>query len=128
MRQGWIEFIAGRNGEKYCVRPERIVSFDELTEEGEVTIMFEAGNEIAEFNTCEPYEQVKQKIVDAEKVDLSNMVVEHFTKDEYELLLNAVGYLEAACNDTKENIEFAKRLEPLGKLKIKLNEILKEAK
>lgn len=128
MREDFVGFTAGRSDKKFYVRPEYIVAFDDATVEDETTIVVEIGNEKDEYNTCEPIDQVKQKIVDAEKVDLSNTTAEHFTKEEYELLLEAVGFFEASCNETKENVEFLKHIEPLTALKYKLNKILKEYK
>lgn len=131
MRQDWIEFITdkeAKNCKAVCLRPEYIIAIQDRANKG-TRLTYDCNTETASIDITEPYGQVKQKIMDAERpINLDDVAVERFTRDEYELLLNSVGYFEAACNDTKENIEFAKRLEPLAKLKSELNKILKEEK
>lgn len=92
MRQDWIEF-EGKKGNKISLRSSWIVQVTEVPFDygkniGEyATISYECGNSITTKEIAEPYEQVKQKIMDAEKVDLSDVVVEHFTREEYAHIL-----------------------------------------
>lgn len=110
MRQDWIEF-KGREFDKFVVRPEYImwVAQGGHNSKGEkptyilVDRMREDGQDLLTVN--EPYEQVKQKIMDAEKAGLNNVVVEHFTKEEYahilELFENATDIANAGERKAK---------------------------
>lgn len=119
----WIELIA--NADRVAVRPENIVMYE--TQAGGYTrILVDSGSLNEEVIVSEPFEKVKQKIADAEEIDLSNIIVEHFTKEQYELLLEAVGFFEASCTQTQDNVEFAKSLKPLATLKESLNQILSD--
>lgn len=133
MRQDWVEFeqveYTGYNGgcnskiiSAIHLRPEYITTIKE-TDHG-VKITYDSGYNVDYYLLTDPYEQVKQKIIDAEKYDLDSVTVDRFTEEQYKLLLEAVGFYEASCTHTKENIEFAKRLKPLAKLKKDLNMIL----
>lgn len=87
MRQNWIEFEI-KDDRFLSLRPEYITKYS-MVQEGtpDVTIvMYEEGDFTKDYYVNEPYEQVKQKIMDAEKVDLSGVAVERFTKEEYRLL------------------------------------------
>lgn len=108
MRQDWVEFKI--NGDTYSVRPEYIVAF-ETAENGYTKLFMDSGSLKLEFDSSESYEQVKQKLLDADKADWSK--VEHFTKEEYDTLRLAV-----------TNAGFAPEYEK--PLLDKLNEILKE--
>lgn len=117
MPQDWIEFktISGENG---SLRPEYIYSI--VGDNKTTTITY---SDTAIY-VAEPYEQVKQKIMDAERIDLSNVVVEHFTREEYEFIKSILPmsisrvYIE---HDSTGNTE---RL--YKSIENKLNEILKE--
>lgn len=107
MRQDWIEF-EGQNWGKFIVRPEYIswVSTHKefSTEENKdiyyTNIHVDDGSVYGEIMwTREPYEQVKQKIMDAEKVDLNDAVVERFTKKEYEVIRNVFVSGKKACGE-----------------------------
>lgn len=117
--RNWVEFVA--NGDRIVVRPEHIIYF-ETQSMGYTKLWVDVGRSPQEVVVSEPYERVKQKIMAAEKVDYSNVVAEHFTKEEYEKLLSAVqiqvdnctvGHLSAQVNEWR-------------KLENKINEILKE--
>lgn len=71
---------------------------------------------------AEPYEDVMAKIKEVEEpVDLSNCVVEHFTRDEYELIKRACdAYAEVNFNSVDE--------QPSRDIVNKVKEILKEDK
>lgn len=131
MRQDWVEF-ENANGVKFSLRPEYIQAIEEIDDGTKVKNLIKIIYGILNDGTAVmygakgTYEQVKQKIMDAEKVDYSDVVVERFTKDEYELLLNAIGFLEASYIGTRECYEFSKQIEPLGELRKKLNKIIKE--
>lgn len=130
MRQDWIEF-EGNNHKKILLRPEYISSvIDESGTTGITRIgydehpILDGEPYLTTLYECkEPYNQVKQKIIDAEKVDLSDVVVEHFTKDEYETILEIV---KAEKNNTPDHDtgEYAE----LRRIVDKLNKILKENK
>lgn len=115
MPQDWIEFktIPGENG---SLRPEYIYS---IVGDNKTTTITYSDTAI---NVAEPYEQVKQKIMDADKIDYSNVIVEHFTKDEYELL----EYCLAQCAPSSDSSKVA--IERYAKLQNKLNKILMEDK
>lgn len=124
MRQDWIEFETNI-GEKVLLRPEYIQS---ILQFGKHTMLYyeyipfgSAQKEATSIiELTEPYGQVKQKIIDAEKVDLSNVVVEHFTKDEYEILEYCLTqYIQSPSSPSVVTERYAK-------LQNKLNEILKE--
>ncbi len=123
MRQDWVEFLAGRRNKKFCVRPEYIIAFDEAVQEDEVILYGEAGDKIIEYSTCEPYEQVKQKIIDAEKVGLSDVAVEHFTRDEYDRLRSCVLYYQENSTWYVDHKDTQRETDLLLN---KLNKILKE--
>ena len=144
MRQDWIEF-EGWNFGKFMVRPEYVdwvSSHKEFsTKENKdiyyTSIHVDDGSDYGEnMYTPEPYEQVKQKIIDAEKVDLSDVVqrekifVEHFTREEYEFLKRWTD--GAIMNDeavfTDEALAEDEDYKMVKKIRDKLNEILKEDK
>lgn len=127
MRQDWIEFEENDGGKTY-VRIKNITAFHSLPKVKQdgynIVVSYNFGGVEQKIAVIGDFEQVKQKIMDAEKVDLSDVVVEHFTKEEYEKLLSAVqiqvdnctvGHLTAQVNKWR-------------KLENKLNEILKENK
>ncbi len=130
MRQDWVEF-KDQHRCMISIRPAYIRAFSELndgcknkniceiyydwgTEEESTTPIFVKGT----------YDQVKQKIMNAEKVDLSDVVVEHFTREEYETLLNI-----ARCErDECEHDNIPTRVKNMNQIINKLSEILKEDK
>lgn len=125
MRQDWIEFKM-KAGRKVSLRPKYIVSVFE--KEGNVWLSYDENpfvdgdQKLVSFHqVAEPYEQVKQKIMDAEKVDLSDAVVEHFTREEYNTLYDLV--VEESEHGIGETY-----LAKLTPIKNKLNEILKEGR
>lgn len=68
------------------------------------------------YIAAEPYEKVMDKVLKAEgPVDLSNCIVEHFSRDEYERILDAMNRLVGPSAATQKIID-------------KLEEILKEDK
>lgn len=94
MRQDWVEF-KGAGGALCSLHPEYIYSI--LEHDGGARIYYDYKittddnrGLVTFLDTMEPYEQVKQKIMDAEKVGYDNIVTERFTKIEYILLRNAV--------------------------------------
>lgn len=126
----WIEFKKNTT-EKIRLRSSRIVGIHELPFDMEKNITartllsYEVGKTVKEYLIDEPYEQVKQKITDAEKADLSNVVVEHFTREEYETILSCVEYWK----ETSEwYVDSKDQKNETDKLIDKLNEILKEMK
>lgn len=123
----WIEF-EGWNFGKFMIRPESIEWISQREDrEGAVytRICVNDGSDVGEsMLTSEPYEQVKQKIMNAEKVDLSGVVVEHFTRDEYRTTLELVkDKLLDLGSQPREDV-----LAELENIRDKLNEILKEEK
>lgn len=125
MLQDWIEFEM-KGDRLLSLRPQYITKYS-MAQEGtsDVTIvMYEEGDFAKDYYVNEPYEQVKQKIMDAERIDLSNVVVEHFTREEYEFIKSILPmsisrvYIE---HDSTGNTE---RL--YKSIENKLNEILKE--
>lgn len=132
MRQEWIEF-EGREGNKILLRPEYVSSLcNNWNNTGCVMVGYDEhmmindeGRSSSFALVNEPYEQVKQKIMDAEKVDLSDVVVEHFTREEYMYILKIL-------NDHLEELEKVKSIDAINpsssvnQLRYKINEILKE--
>lgn len=112
MRQDWIEFEVDHG--KLFVKYYDVESFRHVFNgfAGSCTSISLSNG--TNHLILEPYEQVKQKIMDAEKIDLSD-VVEHFTREEYRMLLYC---LEMSL--AKDRL-----VQPLMD---KLNEILKEDK
>lgn len=102
MRQDWIEFEGWSFG-SFIVRPECIDWVSQRKEEeGKVYVTIhvnDGSDEGTTMATSEPYEQVKQKIIDAEKMDLSNVRVEHFTREEYETMLTLARCERDACEE-----------------------------
>lgn len=127
MRQDWVEFEI-RDEKKVSLRLEYITGI--IEKEGYVWLCYDekpfldGDQKLASFyHVNEPYEQVKQKIIDAEKVDYNNVVVEHFTREEYEnLRYYAQFYKENNTWDDDEDRNLT------DKMLNKLNEILKEDK
>lgn len=124
MQQDWIEFKM-KGDRLLSLRPGYITKYSMGSEGNPDTtvVMYEEGDFVKDYYVDEPYEEVKQKIMDAEKIDLSNVVVEHFTREEYELLSECVDY--HVGNGQIEPPEYKAKL---VKLQNKLNEILKEDK
>lgn len=133
MRQDWIEFD-GYNFGKFSVKASCIdwVSQRKIGEDGKpnpdsdiiITILHaNDGSDYGEdMRTSEPYEQVKQKIMGAEKAGSSDVVVEYFTREDYEKILAVME------TELKECIEDNADVERTTKIVDKLNEILKEDK
>lgn len=127
MQQDWIEFKV-KGDRLLSLRPGYITKYSMGSEgNSDITVvMYEEGDFVNDYYVNEPYEQVKQKIMDAEKVDLSSVAVEHFTRDEYEFIKSILPmsisrvYIE---HDSTGNTE---RL--YKSIENKLNEILKEDK
>lgn len=127
MRQDWVEFEI-RDEKKVSLRLEYITSI--IEKEGYVWLCYDekpfldGDQKLASFyHIAEPYEQVKQKIIDAEKVDYNNVVVEHFTREEYEnLRYYAQFYKENNTWDDDEDRNLT------DKMLNKLDKILKEDK
>lgn len=132
MRQEWIEF-EGREGNKVLLRPEYISSVVEKSgDTGGTTIGYDEhpildGDQViaTSCNCKEPYEQVKQKIMDAEKVDFSDVAVEHFTNEEYEFIK---AILPMCLSEVHFEIIGQKDKDMFDNIMNKLNEILKEDK
>ena len=117
----WVEFEA-TNNKKFSVRPEYIVAIDGAMEENEVVLLGEVGAKSVEYSTLESYEQVKQKIMEAERADVSDVAVEHFTRDEYEILMGCLlHYITRAVLDKDE-------CDKISTIQNKLNKILEETK
>ncbi len=95
MKQDWIEF-ENISGKKVSLCPKYINAI--LEKENHTDIYYDqkpiidskSGKLTTIISIAEPYEQVKVKIMDAEMVDTSDVVVEHFTEDEYDTLKQAV--------------------------------------
>lgn len=92
--QDWIEFKS-KGGHNISLRPSNIMAIADKGDETWIYIDTEllGDDGVLSTNLCaitEPYEQVKQKIMGAEKADYSyatiakETFVEHFTKEEYE--------------------------------------------
>lgn len=119
MRQDWIEF-EGKEGNKILLRPEYVSSLcNNWNNTGCVMVGYDEhmmindeGRSSSFALVNEPYEQVKQKIMDAEKVD--------FTKEEYKHLLRLCE------NATQPNDGYTPDWTKLNPIMNKLNEILKE--
>lgn len=113
MRQDWIEF--NMKGDRLLsLRPKYIMKYS-MTQEGSpntTIVMYKEGDFTKDYYVAEPYEQVKQKIMDAEKVD--------FTKEEYKHLLRLCE------NATQPNDGYTPDWTKLNPIMNKLNEILKE--
>lgn len=116
MRQDWIEFKI-KDDRFLSLRPEYITKYS-MTQEGthDVTIvMYEEGDFTKDYYVNEPYEQVKQKVMDAEKYDL-NDAVEYFTQEEFSLLNSALfellyGDVNVLKNREPELIAIHKKLQ-----------------
>lgn len=126
MRQDWIEFKS-KGGRNISLRPSNIMAIADKGDETWIYIDTEllGDDRVLSTNLCattEPYEQVKQKIMDAEKVDLSDAVVEHFTKDEYQRLLVLAKSEQDGCRE--DNLQG--QIEFMQNIIDKLNKILKE--
>lgn len=89
--QDWIEFKKNET-DNLSLRPEYIVGISEFPFDMKnnlsayTRVLYDIGNSAQDIAIAEPYEQVRQKIMDAEKVDLSDVVVERFTKEEYKFI------------------------------------------
>ncbi len=92
----WVEFKVD-DSTRFSVRPDYVTLIDEATTKDKVILFVECGGKILQSQTCEPYEQVKKKIEDASRVDLSNIVVEHFNEEEYERMLALAEAEQLAC-------------------------------
>lgn len=130
MRQEWIEF-EGREGNKILLRPEYVSSLcNNWNNTGCVMVGYDEhmmindeGRSSSFALVNEPYEQVKQKIMDVEKVDYSNVVAEHFTREEYELIENVMLHkVDQLAKDEPCTSNYYAH----DRILIKLNEILKE--
>lgn len=130
MRQDWIEFKKNET-DNLSLRPEYIIGISEFPFDMEANmdeytqILYDVGNSVQDIAIAEPYEQVKQKIMDAEGYDLLHgMHIEPFTREEYETLLTL-----ARCErDECEQDNIPTRVKYMNQLIDKLNEILKEDK
>lgn len=85
----FVEFKTVEGG-KLSVRPSYITTVGE-TNAGNVFIGVEDGQNYDIYDLDEPYEQVVAKIEAAEQGDFAP-VVEHFTHEQYAVLLSAVDY------------------------------------
>lgn len=126
MRQNWIEFKKSET-DNINLRPEYIIgisefpfNYDENINEP-TRILYEVGNSVQDILIYEPYEQVKQKIMDAERVDLSDVAIEHFTRDEYEILYKLIDLEAGHTVGTSEYI-------PIKRIRDELDKILEEYK
>lgn len=124
MRQDWIEFkgkLLSDGQYNFSLRPEYIVAIDGKEGKAMTEIQYDTGSDQLTYYATEPYRQVKQKIMDAEKYDLNDVVVEHFTDDEYVTLfvmvLAALGKSDESNND-----------EGLISIKNKLSKIIEKNK
>lgn len=128
MGQDWVEF-ENEHDCKVALRPTYIEAFAEIDDGSKNKNMVELHIGIdngADHNIVYAkgtYEQVKQKIMSAERIDLSDVVVEHFTKDEYEFI-KAV--LPMCLSEVHYNIIGPKDKGLFESIRNKLNEILKE--
>lgn len=125
MQQDWIEFER-LDGGNICVRLSNVEFFESRNDftSGEhkgkpyVILCINDGSDSGEnIYLSEPYEQVKQKIMNAEKVDLNDVVVERFTKEEYEFIRQTMNFVAGALDERMS-----------AKVLDKLNEILEEEK
>lgn len=125
MRQDWIEFETDKETEKcksVCLRPEHILAIQDRANK-DTRLTYDCNSEIGSIDVAEPYEQVKQKIMDVEKVDYSNVVAEHFTREEYELIENVMLHkVDQLAKDEPCTSNYYAH----DRILIKLNEILKE--
>lgn len=122
----WIEFETNI-GEKVLLRPEYIQS---ILQFGNHTMLYyeyipfgsaqKEATSIIELS--EHYEQVKQKIMNAERVDLSNVVLEHFTREKYKTLAYAMNCL----NNNYAQDGLSNDADKCAEIERELNEILKE--
>lgn len=121
MRQDWVEFITDKEAEKcntVCLRPEYILAIQDRANKG-TRLTYDCNSETGSIDVVEPYEQVKQKIMDAEKVEHSK-AIERFTRDEYRLILDLVGG-DTSFSDVCRDLPTLR-----ANLENKLNKILKE--
>lgn len=120
----WIELKKDTN-ERVMVRACQIDGLSEYRGSQTLLTLDENSGLSTNLAIAEPYEQVKQKILDTEKMD--NVVAERFTREEYVYLyglltshidtLKREGDTEASSKDSFQNY-----------LLHKLEEILKEYK
>lgn len=123
MRQDWIEF-EWYKGRKVSTRTDYIMNIREgIDSSNKECVMIGCSDGEATFDLYSymPYEQVKQKVMDAEKVDLNDVVVEHFTDDEYVTLFVMV--LAALSKGDESNND-----EGLISIKNKLSKIIEKNK
>lgn len=127
MRQDWIEF-EGYKGRKVCTRIDYIVNIRESTNSSnEECVIIGCSADEATFNlySYEPYEQVKRKIMDAERVDYGGVVVERFTSEEFEMLEDVMTQkIDQLAKDEPCTANYYSHSNILDKL----NKILKEDK
>lgn len=100
MRQDWVEFITDKEAEKcdtVCLRPEYILAIQDRANKG-TRLTYDCNSETGSVDVTEPYEQVKRKIMDAEKVEHSE-VVERFTREEYEVMHELITKGRELCEE-----------------------------
>lgn len=117
----WIEFnVKGDNGYRILIRPSGIIRIAEVQPTSSVPsnctlVFFNENGSIQEREIAEPYAQVKQKIIEAEKKSLNKTAVRHFTRDEYKFIKETCEFVAGALDERMS-----------AKVIDKLNEILKE--
>lgn len=128
MKQGWVEF-ENISGKKVSLRPKYIgailekVNHTDIYYDQKPIIDGKSGKLTTIISIIEPYEQVKQKIIDVEKVNLSDVEVEHFTIEEYKILEDVmIQKLDQLAEDEPCTSNYYDHSHLLDKL----NEILKE--
>lgn len=119
MRQNWVEFKM-KGDRLLSLRPEYIMKYSMCQEENSdaTIVMYDEGDSVKDYYVYEPYERVKQKIMDAEKSECSE-VVERFTREEHEVMRELIIKGSELCE--KRGLE----LGPLNRSILnKLNKIL----
>lgn len=120
MRQVWIEFETTANA-KFIVRPEYIDSV--VDNDNYTSLRYSSGDSEVISHIKEPYEQVKQKIMDAERTYYTAIVKDcSLTRDDYETLLALAEYERDECE--RDNIPT--RVKSMNHIIGRLKEILKE--
>lgn len=118
----WVEF-KDQHRCMVSLRPECIHAFSELNDgcknKNICEIYYDFGNEeeSTPIFVRGTYEQVKQKIMDAEKYEPVEVQVEHFTRDEYEILYKLIDLEVGHTIGTSEYI-------PIKRIRDKLNKML----
>lgn len=124
--QDWVEFITNKEVEKretVCISPEYILAIQDRANKG-TRLTYDCNYETSSIDVTEPYEQVKQKIMDADKEDLSNVIMGLLSRDEYKILQNImIEKVEQLTKDEPLSSDYYSHLVILNKIDIILDNI-----